>query len=83
MYCSAKHYPHRNQRASAGESVVTVVKLRAYMVTYSRNRNVFAKKQSSAKATEESTASKEEQAIELLKGMTPEQIMAVISAINK
>lgn len=46
-------------------------------------RNVFAKKQSSAMVTEESTASKEEQAIELLKGMTPEQIMAVISAINR
>lgn len=46
-------------------------------------RNVFAKKQSSAIVTEESTASKEEQAIELLKGMTPEQIMAVISAINR
>lgn len=46
-------------------------------------RNVFVKKRSSAKVTEESTASKEEQAIELLKGMTPEQIMAVISAINK
>jgi len=26
---------------------------------------------------------REEQAIQLLKGMTPEQIMAVISAINK
>lgn len=46
-------------------------------------RNVFAKKQSSAKVTEEPTASEEEQAIELQKGMTPEQIMAVISAINK
>ncbi|MDE6858989.1 MAG: tyrosine-type recombinase/integrase [Duncaniella sp.] len=46
-------------------------------------RNVFAKKQSSATAPEESGATKEEQAIELLKGMTPEQIMAVISAINK
>lgn len=46
-------------------------------------RNVFAKKQSSATATEESGATKEEQAIQLLKEMTPEQIMAVISAINK
>ena len=46
-------------------------------------RNVFAKKQSSVTATEESGATKEEQTIELLKGMTPEQIMAVISAINK
>ena len=45
--------------------------------------NVFAKKQFSATATEESGATREEQAIELLKGMTPEQIMAVISAINK
>lgn len=45
--------------------------------------NVFAKKQSSVTATEDSGATKEEQAIELLKGMTPEQIMAVISAINK
>ena len=34
-------------------------------------RNVFAKKQSSATAPEESGATKEEQAIELLKGMTP------------
>lgn len=34
-------------------------------------RNVFSKKQSSSKVTEETTASKEEQAIELLKGMTP------------
>lgn len=31
----------------------------------------------------DSSMSKEEKAIELLKGMTPEQIMAVISAINK
>ncbi|HBY17196.1 MAG TPA: hypothetical protein DEG90_08690, partial [Porphyromonadaceae bacterium] len=46
-------------------------------------RNVFAKKQSWATAPEESGATKEEQAIELLKGMTPEQIMAVISAINR
>lgn len=46
-------------------------------------RNVFAKKQSSVNRTEEPTTSKEKQAIELLKGMIPEQIMAVISAINK
>jgi len=46
-------------------------------------RNVFAKKQPSATVAVESGATKEEMAIELLKGMTPEQIMAVISAINK
>ena len=45
-------------------------------------RNVFAKKKTSVE-TEESSKSKEEQAIELLKGLTLEQIMAVISAINK
>lgn len=46
-------------------------------------RNVFAKKQLSTTATEESEVTKEELTIELLKGMTPEQIMTVISAINK
>lgn len=45
-------------------------------------RNVFIKKKTPA-ATDESEKSKEEQAIELLKGLTPEKIMAVISAINK
>lgn len=34
-------------------------------------------------ATDDSDKSKEELAIELLKGLSPEQIMAVISAINK
>ena len=46
-------------------------------------RNVFNKKPSKQTTAVESTAIKEEQAIELLKGMTPAQIMAVISAINK
>lgn len=46
-------------------------------------RNVFNKKPFKNNKVEESTATKEEQAIELLKGMTPAQIMAVISAINK
>ncbi|MCM1332242.1 MAG: hypothetical protein NC248_06505 [Bacteroides sp.] len=45
-------------------------------------RNVLIKKKMSV-ATDESEKSKEEQAIELLKGPTPERIMAVISAINK
>lgn len=46
-------------------------------------RNVFNKKPSKQNKVEEPTATKEEQAIELLKGMTPAQIMAIISAINK
>ena len=44
-----------------------------------------ARQEEERRAQEEAdkALSKEEQAIELLKGMTPEQIMAVISAINK
>lgn len=45
-------------------------------------RNVFTKKKTSASA-DDSNKSKEEQAIELLEGLSPEQIMAVISAISK
>ena len=45
-------------------------------------RNVFAKKKTSA-AADDTNKSKEEQATELLKGLSPEQIMAVISAISK
>lgn len=45
-------------------------------------RNVFAKKVTAA-TNPDSNMTKEEQAVELLKGMTPEQIMAIISAINK
>lgn len=43
-------------------------------------RNVFAKKKAAA---DDTSKSKEERAIELLKGLTSVQIMAVISAINK
>ncbi|MDE6770992.1 MAG: hypothetical protein K2J49_00175 [Muribaculaceae bacterium] len=49
-------------------------------------RTLFKKKTASKYSQQEEAdkaLSKEEQAIELLKGMTPEQIMAVISAINK
>lgn len=50
-------------------------------------RNLFAKKEEEqpqeATDSPEVGMSKEEQAIALLKGLTPEQIMAVISAINK
>ncbi len=45
-------------------------------------RNVFNKKPSKQNKVEEPTATKEEQAIELLNGMTPAQIMTIISAIN-
>ena len=46
-------------------------------------RNVFAKTSGKTNSQDKPEMSKEEQAIELLRGMTPEQIMAIISAINK
>ena len=46
-------------------------------------RNVFVKNKKILKHEEESYVTKEEQAVLLLKSMTPEQISAVISAINK
>lgn len=49
-------------------------------------RNIFAKREKSQPQEPKEAPvgmSKEEQAIALLKGMTPEQIMAVITAINK
>lgn len=45
-------------------------------------RNAFAKKKTPA-AADDTNKSKEEQTIEVLIGLSPEQIMAVISAINK
>ena len=46
-------------------------------------RNVFAKTSEKLKYQDKPEISKEEQAIELLRGMTPEQIMSIITAINK
>ena len=46
-------------------------------------RNVFAKTSGKTNSQDKPEMSKEEQAIELLRGMTPEQIMSIISAINK
>ena len=46
-------------------------------------RNVFAKTSEKSKSQEKPEMSKEDLAIELLLGMTPEQIMSIISAINK
>lgn len=46
-------------------------------------KNVFSKTPEKPQQKENQELSKEQQAIDLLKEMTPEQIMAVISAINK
>lgn len=96
MHISRHSFAHIAQEAGSESSAIknilghsNLATTERYMGSFDTSktdetlRNVFAKKQSSAMVTEESTASKEEQAIELLKGMTPEQIMAVISAINK
>lgn len=96
MHISRHSFAHIAQEAGAESSAIknilghsNLATTERYMGSFDTSRtdetlrNVFAKKQSSVKGTEEPTASKEEQAIELLKGMTPEQIMAVISAINK
>ncbi|WP_290380744.1 tyrosine-type recombinase/integrase, partial [uncultured Duncaniella sp.] len=96
MHISRHSFAHIAQESGAESSAIknilghsNLATTERYMGSFDTSktdetlRNVFAKKQSSATATEESGATKEEQAIELLKSMTPEQIMAVISAINK
>lgn len=96
MHISRHSFAHIAQEAGAESSAIknilghsNLATTERYMGSFDTSktdetlRNVFAKKQSPSKGTEEPTTSKEEQAIELLKGMTPEQIMAVISAINK
>ena len=96
MHISRHSFAHIAQESGAESSAIKSILGHSNLATTERYmgsfdtsktdetlRNVFAKKQSSATAPEESGATKEEQAIELLKGMTPEQIMAVISAINK
>lgn len=96
MHISRHSFAHIAQEAGAESSAIknilghsNLATTERYMGSFDTSktdetlRNVFAKKQYSAMVTEESTASKEEQAIELLKGMTSEQIMGVISAINR
>ena len=96
MHISRHSFAHIAQESGAESSAIKNILGHSNLATTERYmgsfdttktdetlRNVFAKKQSSVTAPEESGATKEEQAIELLKGMTPEQIMAVISAINK
>ena len=96
MHISRHSFAHIAQESGAESSAIknilghsNLATTERYMGSFDTSktdetlRNVFAKKQTLQTQSEKSTASKEEQAIELLKGMTPEQIMAVISAINK
>lgn len=96
MHISRHSFAHIAQESGAESSAIknilghsNLATTERYMGSFDTSktdetlRNVFAKKQSSATVADESGATKEEIAIELLKDMTPEQIMAVISAINK
>ena len=96
MHISRHSFAHIAQEAGAESSAIknilghsNLATTERYMGSFDTSktdetlRNVFNKKPSKQHNAEESTATKEEQAIELLKGMTPAQIMAVISAINK
>ena len=95
MHISRHSFAHIAQESGAESSAIknilghsNLATTERYMGSFDTSktdetlRNVFAKKKTSVE-TEEYGKSKEEQAIELLKGLTPEQIMAVISAINK
>ena len=88
MHISRHSFAHIAQESGAESSAIKNILGHSNLATTERYmgsfdttktdetlRNVFAKKQSSATAPEESGATKEEQAIELLKGMTPEQII--------
>ncbi|WP_300860274.1 tyrosine-type recombinase/integrase [uncultured Duncaniella sp.] len=96
MHISRHSFAHIAQESGAESSAIknilghsNLATTERYMGSFDTSktdetlRNVFAKKQSTMNQEEMSTESKEELAVELLKGMTPAQIMAVISEINK
>ena len=95
MHISRHSFAHIAQESGAESSAIKNILGHSNLATTERYigsfdtaktdetlRNVFAKKKTPA-AADDTNKSKEEQAIELLKGLSPEQIMAVISAINK
>ena len=91
MHISRHSFAHIAQEAGAESSAIknilghsNLATTERYMGSFDTSktdetlRNVFNKKPSRQNKVEEPTATKEEQAIELLKGMTPAQIMAII-----
>lgn len=95
MHISRHSFAHITQESGAEPSAIknilghsNLATTERYMGSFDTSktdetlRNVFAKNKSSV-ATDDLDKSKEEQVIELLKELSPEQIMAVISAINK
>lgn len=99
MHISRHAFAHIAQEAGAESSAIknilghsNLATIERYMGSFDTSktdntlRTLFKKKAASKHSQQEEAdkaLSKEEQAIELLKGMTPEQIMAVISAINR
>ena len=99
MHISRHAFAHIAQEAGAESSAIknilghsNLATTERYMGSFDTSktdntlRNLFKKKSAPKQTSQEETdraMSKEEQVIELLKSMTPEQIMAVISAINK
>lgn len=99
MHISRHAFAHIAQEAGAESSAIknilghsNLATTERYMGSFDTSktdntlRTLFKKKAASKHSQQEEAdkaLSKEEQAIELLKGMTPEQIMAVISAINR
>ena len=99
MHISRHSFAHIAQEAGAESSAIknilghsNLATTERYMGSFDTSktdntlRTLFKKKATSKQTRQEEVdvaMTKEEQAIELLKGMTSEQIMAVISAINK
>lgn len=99
MHISRHAFAHIAQEAGAESSAIKNILGHSNLATTERYMGSFDtsktdntlrtlfKKKAAFKHSQQEEAdkalSKEEQAIELLKGMTPEQIMAVISAINR
>lgn len=96
MHMSRHAFAHIAQEAGAESAAIkdilghsNLATTERYMGSFSTARtdttlrNLFAKKEKSQPKEAIEAISKEEQAIALLKEMTPEQIMAVITAINK
>ena len=99
MHISRHSFAHIAQEAGAESSAIknilghsNLATTERYMGSFDTSktdntlRTLFKKKATSKQTRQEEVdvaMTKEDQAIQLLKGMTPEQIMAVISAINK
>lgn len=98
MHISRHAFAHIAQEAGAESSAIKNILGHSNLATTERYmgsfdtaktdntlRTLFKKKSNTKSQADDmlNGLSKEEQAIELLKGMTSEQIMAVISAINK